>query len=537
MELEPTPTAMTPTPPGGKYIHAECVKRGVSVFGAFILLIVVGCVVHAFVPGPGLLLLAIAPCFILIHFFHDRYRSSSDRKQAHITFCESVLLMIPLIFLLGPVDSAIKSNLTIEEKAVCPIPISVGFYEMHFLSYFAECKLPVGERHLHGLPICSPDEYNVAKTLGEDGGVPLHILANIRNVVRKEYHPAAHTLGTCDLQKLEDVEGTLKLDYKHPSGKTSHPRSAKALAGACEDLFPGLCSSQAAMNVTVKLKMRVETATLEVTHWGHVKTYMYAFVEAFFRAAFLEESLKYIAVRRILFKDRVADTGALVVYGLAAAAGFATAENVQYTLSYGLQVAFTRMMLSIPLHCCTGLMIGMSLGRRKFLGERHRMLRALMAPVVAHGLYDFFLMVPASCPINGSIRLLFSVATLIGASAYCRWLWQGLEKVCVADVHALMLAGKVSPSSWGCCEGDCCQPIVEHDDPMLADAATRNTFQKLARGPSFNLFPKAPQCQTRVANCYQCRNEIRVLIFFPSRCPHCEAPHLSALDAVRAVEA
>lgn len=49
-----------------------------------------------------------------------------------------------------------------------------------------------------------------------------------------------------------------------------------------------------------------------------------------------EETIKYLAVRRIISKDYVVDPRAMVVYSCCAGAAFGTVEDLIYNLQYGL---------------------------------------------------------------------------------------------------------------------------------------------------------------------------------------------------------
>ena len=130
-------------------------------------------------------------------------------------------------------------------------------------------------------------------------------------------------------------------------------------------------------------------------HWRNV-------VMAFLRAAFLEESLKFLAVATIYTKDYVADPSSLVLYAITGACGFALVENIQYVLAsasvsttQALTTAVVRAILSIPLHAGTGAIIGSMLARRRFVGrkvpsEQLGFCHIIALPVLFHGFYDWF---------------------------------------------------------------------------------------------------------------------------------------------------
>jgi RsiW-degrading membrane proteinase PrsW (M82 family) len=110
------------------------------------------------------------------------------------------------------------------------------------------------------------------------------------------------------------------------------------------------------------------------------------FLQAYLIAGFFEESVKYLAVRRIIYKSYVVDPRALVVYSCCAGSAFGTVEDIMYNLSYGLGTAIVRAFTSVPLHCATGLIIGTSLAERKFFEQdTERWYKTLILPIFIHG--------------------------------------------------------------------------------------------------------------------------------------------------------
>ena len=59
-----------------------------------------------------------------------------------------------------------------------------------------------------------------------------------------------------------------------------------------------------------------------------------------------------------------------MVYGIAAGCGFATAENIMYVLSGGFVTAIVRGLLSVPLHCTTGAIIGVAVAKGRTESNR-----------------------------------------------------------------------------------------------------------------------------------------------------------------------
>ncbi|SEK23072.1 PrsW family glutamic-type intramembrane protease [Ruminococcus albus] len=117
-----------------------------------------------------------------------------------------------------------------------------------------------------------------------------------------------------------------------------------------------------------------------------------------------EELCKYFTFKLTIFKNRDFDhTYDGIVYGAAAALGFATLENIFYVLGNGsksgaLMGAFTgilRAALSVPLHAFTGIFMGYYFGLSKYKkynnieSDKNPQRRAFFISVLVHGLYDF----------------------------------------------------------------------------------------------------------------------------------------------------
>eukprot|EP00811_Abedinium_folium_P023653 NODE_3326_length_2052_cov_9.648831.p1 GENE.NODE_3326_length_2052_cov_9.648831~~NODE_3326_length_2052_cov_9.648831.p1 ORF type:complete len:633 (-),score=157.60 NODE_3326_length_2052_cov_9.648831:152-1828(-) len=533
--------------------------------------------------------LSLGPTAIIMFYFWRRYHTSTLKLQVVYTFLEAIGWMLPLmvaIFLFDPLNRRIMGR---SMEHTCTWHDNHGGKAfVNVLSYSAHCTRSgfslTGDWDGLECPVTNDDgmDGNEAQPLGLSGykytKIPTSLIVYLVNKVSE----AGSTPGCDGLEEaLEDaltdkaeiafisrgetwVEGKDYADaFDLLYNRSAHARSK--VAGGCvcakqvhDGLVPsydfcgsggrckvadpencgreeGWCSAGSALDVSVTFKYQQNTV-------------LHAIVNAYFRAAFLEELLKYLAVRRILFKNRVADCGGLVVYGLAAAAGFATAENVQYTLMHGVMVAYGRMVLAIPLHCLTGLIIGIHLGYRKFVGVKHIWLShwyiALIPPVIIHGTYDVFLMLPKFVPIPQLWRIIIVAFVLVLGVIYCRKMWLGLENVCVVDVHKLEASGRIKPGKCCCCERDSIKQYRTHDDNMVAGSMRRKARGLLAPGqggaehededdsdeePTNNfvaiaaeLVPPAPiTCQTKRSTCPKCKQAVRVQLFYPSTCPYC----------------
>jgi protease PrsW len=126
---------------------------------------------------------------------------------------------------------------------------------------------------------------------------------------------------------------------------------------------------------------------------GHVGEAAY---NAFVVAGSTEELFKFLALYLLVWKSpSFNEKFDGIVYAVFVSLGFAGVENVLYVLDGGVQIALTRALTAIPAHAIFGITMGYYLGiahmykelRGKYLG------RALLVPVILHGLYDFILMV------------------------------------------------------------------------------------------------------------------------------------------------
>lgn len=589
--------------------HKGCVSRCCQLLGLFLLLAIGGTMLYVVVPLLGAAALAMGPSFIIMMIFYQRFQCSTTKLQAFYTFLEAIAWMFALFVIIEFVDMGNSALNGKDVELSCRWDTKEGSKVfVHALSFAAHCfhegspdpsgewdgldceQMPMGLANM-SLKIPQPQE-------GESGERvdPVHplLLLHVATIAAKDVNGTMceaiedNVQDALTLVTLESVAfGGVMVDTSRRSGLRNafddlFGRKAMGLPGlpkaslidcACkktlreiDNVVPSydFCSEDDRCNVsdTASCAWRGREATCSpADQSGEVtavmsfrkKTVLYVFIEAYFRAAFLEELLKYVAVRRILFKDRVADCGGLIVYGLAAAAGFATAENIQYTMIHGVFVTYMRMVLSIPLHCCTGLMIGIFLGYRKFLGEGYnccdKFWLALAMPVLTHGTYDFILMLPQTAPLDGAARMFLTLGVLVGGFVVCRLMWLRIDNVCVVHVKDLQAEGRISKSTCCCWDCDCCRAWCEQEDTVLKEGL-RHQKQHVANGASYRepgsgsdsegptregqhfvfrfsrslssaLVPEAPTCQTREDTCPSCSNTVRVHVLYPSDCPFC----------------
>ena len=151
--------------------------------------------------------------------------------------------------------------------------------------------------------------------------------------------------------------------------------------------------------------------------------------EAFFGAAIPEEIAKlfmlWIVLRRNQYFDENMDG---IVYAVCVSLGFAALENVIYLFSNEdtfLSVGIARAIFAVPGHFCFGILMGYYYSLVKFYPKsslKNKVL-VLIAPIIAHGLYDAILFIINITPaISGILLIVFLV--------FCHKLWKyGSKKI------------------------------------------------------------------------------------------------------------
>ena len=123
-------------------------------------------------------------------------------------------------------------------------------------------------------------------------------------------------------------------------------------------------------------------------------------IQAYLMTAFLEELLKYVCVRRLLWFPFVADPWALCCYGGCAGLGFAALENALYVGTGSLLTALLRAGTAVPNHLMYGLLHGAFLSEQRFSSRRHAcpsFMKTPLLPMLLHGSHNFSISVPPSC--------------------------------------------------------------------------------------------------------------------------------------------
>jgi len=116
---------------------------------------------------------------------------------------------------------------------------------------------------------------------------------------------------------------------------------------------------------------------------------------AFFVAAFCEETFKYMAVF-LLFWNRKEFNEKFdgIIYAAFVSLGFAGIENLMYVLGSGYATGIARALTAVPAHALMGITMGYYLGLAKFYPKKKNssLKKAFIVPFLIHGFYDFILM-------------------------------------------------------------------------------------------------------------------------------------------------
>ena len=130
------------------------------------------------------------------------------------------------------------------------------------------------------------------------------------------------------------------------------------------------------------------------------------FFSAFLEAGIPEELSKFLIFMIFIWNDKNFDEyfdG--IVYATFIGLGFACVENIEYVFSYGFQTGVVRALLSVPGHFLFGVVMGYFLSMAKFHTEKRGtyMISGLLLAMLAHGLFDWLLMVASVLPLVGGI--------------------------------------------------------------------------------------------------------------------------------------
>ena len=116
----------------------------------------------------------------------------------------------------------------------------------------------------------------------------------------------------------------------------------------------------------------------------------------FFVIALSEEGSKFMFTRLVAYPNKAFNEPMDgIVYSVMVAMGFATLENVLYSLEHGYGTTIMRAFTAVPAHASFGVLIGAFMGFAKFSkGSQSTiyMLTGLVLAILFHGAYDLFLL-------------------------------------------------------------------------------------------------------------------------------------------------
>lgn len=123
------------------------------------------------------------------------------------------------------------------------------------------------------------------------------------------------------------------------------------------------------------------------------------FLVSFGIIAIIEELSKYIVIAIMCFKNKFfKNPYDAIMYAVCISLGFAFVENIMYINNYGMSVAISRAIFSIPAHASFGIIMGYYLGLAKMCNDNDNKSYsafarycALLIPLVFHGIYDYLL--------------------------------------------------------------------------------------------------------------------------------------------------
>jgi protease PrsW len=144
-----------------------------------------------------------------------------------------------------------------------------------------------------------------------------------------------------------------------------------------------------------------------ILNFGPVVTrFLRVFFVSFLVAGLVEEWCKYREFQDVIYENaNFNEPFDGILYSVMIALGFATIENLGYVAAAYFKLGFINMaevgvgraIFSVPSHCCFAVIMGYYFGKAKFARkERLRssyLLKAFLYPVIAHGLFDFSIMI------------------------------------------------------------------------------------------------------------------------------------------------
>ncbi len=118
------------------------------------------------------------------------------------------------------------------------------------------------------------------------------------------------------------------------------------------------------------------------------------FGQSFIEAGIPEELCKFAVLYFLAWKSKDFDEhfdG--IIYAVFVSMGFACIENIMYVAIGGVGTGILRAITAVPGHFFFGVTMGYYFSRAKFIPEirKNNMYKALLIPMLLHGIYDFIL--------------------------------------------------------------------------------------------------------------------------------------------------
>ncbi len=138
--------------------------------------------------------------------------------------------------------------------------------------------------------------------------------------------------------------------------------------------------------------------------------FMTAFFHSFVVASFTEETFKFLAFLLLVWRNKnFNEKYDGIVYAVFVSLGFATVENILYVIDGGAGTGVLRAFTAVPAHAIFGITMGFYLGLAKLeeYNKSANILKAILIPILLHGIYDFIIF------LNINWVLLFFIPYLI----------------------------------------------------------------------------------------------------------------------------
>lgn len=127
---------------------------------------------------------------------------------------------------------------------------------------------------------------------------------------------------------------------------------------------------------------------------SHAHPLVFNLYDMFANVAIPEESFKLLVIILYCARTKAFDEPMDgILYGVTAALGFATIENIFYVIGGGFSTALTRAILSVPSHAFWGAILGYSVALVRFKGKgKITILYGLLAAATLHSIFNYLLL-------------------------------------------------------------------------------------------------------------------------------------------------